>query len=83
MSLKSKALVRILKLLLVIGLFSVIFYNISWTDSITRLDSNGAADRIFGEIIGPWDQNPIRFLADGTSEVTSVMQGPQIGRAHV
>lgn len=81
MSLNSKALVRILKLLLVIGLFSVIFYNISLTDSITRLDSNGAADRIFGEIIGPWDQNPIRFRADGTSEVTSVMQGPQVDGA--
>ena len=58
-----------LKLMAVAILFAIIFHAIDWRDNYSRVSATGEViAQVEGEILGDWDRDPVRFLADGTSE---------------
>ena len=72
---KKKVLIAVLKLLIVAALFGVIFYAIDWQDSYSRISPEGeTVERIGGQIVGPWDQDTVRFRADGASTVNTLQR---------
>ena len=74
----KKYLFAALKIALVGVLFSVIFYNISWVDSYSRLDPQGTVlAETEGQILGPWDQDRVQFLARGAAHPTGLFRGVQ------
>ena len=61
-------LVTFLKIIVVAALLSVIYFAIDWHDSYTIISSeDGHQETIYGQIVGPWDSNPVLFHADGAS----------------
>ena len=76
---RNKRLFTVAKILLVILLFSVIFYNINWVDSYTRLGNDEAIlDSTRGQILGPWDNEVVRFQAQGSTTSIDLQKGRQI-----
>ena len=64
----NKRLIISLKFLVVAVLLGVIYVAIDWHDSYTIVTSEGGHEEtVFGEIIGPWDTDPVLFRADGES----------------
>ena len=75
MKIKKKYLFALAKLLIVAMLFGVIFYAIDWQDSYSRISPEGeTVERIGGQIVGPWDQDTVRFRADGASTVNTLQR---------
>ena len=61
-------LVILLKIVVVTVLLTVIYFAIDWRDSYTIISSeDGHQEKFYGEIVGPWDTNPVLFRADGLS----------------
>jgi hypothetical protein len=78
--LSRKRFIALLKIALVGILFAVIFYNINWVDSYSRLDAQGATlAQTQGEIIGPWDQDRVQFRENGAADAVNLLRGAQAG----
>ena len=76
---KNKHLFTVAKILLVILLFSVIFYNINWVDSYTHLGNDEAIlENARGQILGPWDNEVVRFQAQGSTTSIDLQKGRQV-----
>ncbi|HCX87481.1 MAG TPA: hypothetical protein DG761_05615, partial [Gammaproteobacteria bacterium] len=76
--LSRKRFIALLKIALVGILFAVIFYNINWVDSYSRLDAQGATlAQTQGEIIGPWDQDRVQFRENGAADAVNLLRGAQ------
>ena len=76
--LRRKRFIALLKIALVGVLFAVIFYNISWVDSYSRLDAQGVTlNQTQGEIIGPWDQDRVQFRENGAAHAVNLLRGSQ------
>lgn len=73
----KKMILMTLKLLIVAALFGIIFYNISWIDTVTHTDRNGHINKREGVVIGPWDQNQIQFQFKDTEQDVSIKKGVQ------
>ena len=73
----KKMILMTLKLLIVAALFGIIFYNISWIDTVTHTDLNGHINKREGVVIGPWDQNQIQFQFKDTEQDVSIKKGVQ------
>ena len=59
-------LVIFLKIIVVAVLLTIICFAIDWDDSYEIVASEGGHEEtVFGEIIGPWDADPVLFRADG------------------
>lgn len=67
----KRALVGVLKVLLVAALFWWVFTNVQWDDALVRTDAGqNVISSIEGEILGPWDSEVVRFRGpDGVIEV--------------
>ena len=64
----NKRLIISLKILVVAVLLGVIYVAVDWHDSYTIISSKeGHQETIYGEIVGPWDTNPVLFRADDAS----------------
>ena len=75
----KKHLPIFLKITLVGVLFAVIFYNITWIDSYSRLNQQGVVlERVEGGIVGAWDQDTLRFLPTASSELIDLRRGVQL-----
>ena len=75
----KKHLLILLKITLVGVLFAVIFYNITWIDSYSRLNQQGVVlERVEGGIVGAWDQDTLRFLPTASSELIDLRRGVQL-----
>ncbi|HCK76197.1 MAG TPA: hypothetical protein DHW07_03540 [Gammaproteobacteria bacterium] len=75
----KKYLFATLKIALVGVLFAVIFHNISWEDSYSHLDAQGMVlVENEGKIVGPWDQDRVRFLQTGAAHAIYLLRGTQI-----
>ena len=76
---RNKRLFTVAKILLVVLLFGVIFYNINWVDSYTRLGNDEAIlDSARGQILGPWDNEVVRFQAQGSTAPIDLQKGRQV-----
>ena len=76
--LSKKRFIAFLKIALVGVLFAVIFYNISWVDSYSRLDTQGVTlNQAQGKIIGPWDQDRVQFRENGTAHAVKLLRNSQ------
>ena len=74
----KKFLITTLKLIMVAGLFAVIFYNIDWVDRYSHVSADGETlQSINGQILGSWDQDSIRFQADGSQATIELQRGIQ------
>ena len=72
-------LLTLMKITLVGVLFAVIFYNITWIDSYTRLNQQGVVlERVEGGIVGAWDQDSLQFLPTASSEAIDLRGGIQL-----
>ena len=61
-------LVSFLKVIVVAVLLTVIYFAVDWHASYTIISSkDGHQETIYGEIVGPWDTNPVLFRADDAS----------------
>ena len=67
----------ILKLLIVVALFGIIYYNINWIDTVTHTDLNGHINKREGVVIGPWDQTQIQFQFKDSEQHVSIKKGIQ------
>ena len=75
----KKPLLTLLKITLVGVLFAVIFYNITWIDSYSRLNQEGVVvEQVEGGIVGAWDQDTLRFLPTASSELIDLRRGIQL-----
>jgi hypothetical protein len=73
------SLVVLLKILVVAILLGVIFSAIAWQDSYTRLSAKGdPIETVAGRILGPWDTDPVRFQAQGSTTPIDLQKGRQI-----
>ena len=64
----NKRLIISLKILVVAVLLGVIYVAVDWHDSYTIISSEDGHQKIvYGEIVGPWDTDPVLFRADGAS----------------
>jgi hypothetical protein len=76
---RNKRLFTVAKILLVIILFGVIFYNINWVDSYTRLGNDETIlQSARGQILGPWDNEVVRFQAQGSTAPIDLQKGRQV-----
>jgi len=76
---RNKRLFTVAKILLVILLFGVIFYNINWVDSYTRLGNDETIlQSARGQILGPWDNEVVRFQAQGSTAPIDLQKGRQV-----
>ena len=72
-------LLTLMKITLVGVLFAVIFYNITWIDSYSRLNQQGVVlERVEGGIVGAWDQDSLQFLPTASSEAIDLRGGIQL-----
>ena len=72
-------LLTLMKITLVGVLFAVIFYNITWIDSYSRLNQQGVVlERVEGGIVGAWDQDSLQFLPTDSSEAINLRGGIQL-----
>ena len=68
-----------MKITLVGILFAVIFYNITWIDSYSRLNQQGVVvEQVEGSIAGAWDQDTLQFLPTASSEAIDLHRGVQL-----
>ncbi len=71
-------LVQALKLLFVVALMYWVASGVQWHD---RADWTGADDTVVrsetGTIVGPWQENVVRFVPDGRQEEVQLARGPQ------
>ena len=75
----KKPLLTALKITLVGILFAVIFYNIAWIDSYSRLNQQGVVvEQVEGSIAGAWDQDTLQFLPTASSEAIDLQRGIQL-----
>ena len=75
----KKHLLTLLKITLVGVLFAVIFYNITWIDSYSRLNQQGVVvEQVEGSIAGAWDQDTLQFLPTTSSEAIDLRRGIQL-----
>lgn len=75
----KKPLLTLLKIILVGVLFAVIFYNVTWIDSYSRLNQAGVVvEQVEGSIVGAWDQEALQFLPTASSEVIDLRRGVQL-----
>ena len=75
----KKHLLTLLKITLVGVLFAVIFYNITWIDSYSRLNQQGIVlEEVHGRIVGAWDQDAVQFLPTGSSRPIGLRRGAQL-----
>ena len=75
----KKPLLTLLKIILVGVLFAVIFYNVTWIDSYSRLNQEGVVvEQVEGSIVGAWDQDALQFLPTASSEVIDLRRGVQL-----
>jgi hypothetical protein len=76
---RNKRLFTVAKILLVILLFGVIFYNINWVDSYTRLGNDETMlQSARGQILGPWDNEVVRFQTQGSTAPIDLQKGRQV-----
>ena len=68
----KKIILMILKLLIVVALFGIIYYNINWIDTVTHTDLNGNINKREGVVIGPWDQTQIQFQFKDSEQHVSI-----------
>ena len=73
----KKIILMILKLLIVVALFGIIYYNINWIDTVTHTDLNGNINKREGVVIGPWDQTQIQFQFKDSEQHVSIKKGIQ------
>ena len=73
----KKIILMILKLLIVVALFGIIYYNINWIDTVTHTDLNGHINKREGVVIGPWDQTQIQFQFKDAEQHVSIKKGIQ------
>ena len=75
----KKHLLTLLKITLVGVLFAVIFYNITWIDSYSRLNQQGIVlEEVQGRIVGAWDRDALQFLPTGSSRPVDLHRGAQL-----
>ena len=73
------SLVVLLKFLVVAILLGVIFSAITWQDSYTRLSAKGdPIETVASRILGPWDNEVVRFQAQGSTTSIDLQKGRQI-----
>ena len=66
-------LVNFLKIIVIAVLLTAIYFAIDWDDSYTIITDEGDHEvAVFGEIIGPWDADPVLFRVDGESAPKSL-----------
>ena len=69
----NRSLTLVLKLSAVAVLFTIIFYAIDWRDTYSTISADGEViTRVEGKILGDWDRDPVRFLADGANKAMTI-----------
>lgn len=70
----KKAVITIVKVAVVVGLFAYVLSNIQWRDALTYLDPvTGNADRVLiGSIHGNWDGRVVTFQPAGSPDLETV-----------
>lgn len=72
------AVVRLLKLAVVLGLMWFVFSSVPWSDHyVVRTAGGEPLATTDGRILGPWDTDPVHFRAEGSDVVIPLERGRQ------